>query len=153
MRCGPPCGPWTAWQTLSTDNLLDGSAASDGPPEGILIAREKHYKSMNDEKDFARAVVSDDAHAAVEWFSSQGECSNVAPGTPALCVAANFAHLHTLVALLEAGASPHVTYEHEPFRGWTPLHFGALNQGAEAAAIVQALLKFDQIELMVVIVH
>ena len=97
---------------------------------------------MNDEKDFARAVVSDDAHAAVEWFeSSQGGCSNVAPGTPALCVAANFAHLHTLVALLEAGASPDATYDHRPFRGWTPLHFGALNRGAEGAAIVQALLN------------
>ena len=86
------------------------------PPLGrrniVIIVREKHYKSMIHAKDFARAVVRDDGHAAVgEYESCGGGCADVAPGTPALCVAANFAHLHTVVVLLKAGASPNVTYD------------------------------------------
>ena len=71
--------------------------------------------SVGDAYELANAAIRDDGEKAVAAFLRTESAD--APGVPALCVAANFGNLHAVVHLLNAGASPDVTYRHPPFEG------------------------------------
>jgi hypothetical protein len=87
----------------------------------------------------AHAVIRDDAAAAVAELVRSGG-SELAPGVPALCVAANFSSTRAVKALIEAGVDVMARYERQPFAGWTALHFACLATGGAAAATTSALL-------------
>ena len=87
----------------------------------------------------AQAAIRDDASAVVAELVRSGG-SELAPGVPALCVAANFSSTRVVEALIEAGADVEARYEREPFAGWSALHFACLATGAAAAATTSALL-------------
>lgn len=52
----------------------------------------------------------------------------LAPGVPAICVAANFGSVPVIQALVAAGADVNASYGREPFRGW--LGFTAARRAA-----------------------
>lgn len=79
----------------------------------------------------AHAVIRDDAAAAVAELVRSGG-SELAPGVPALCVAANFSSTRAVKALIEAGVDVMARYERQPFAGWTALHFACLATGGGA---------------------
>jgi hypothetical protein len=64
----------------------------------------------------------------------------LAPGVPAICVAANSGSVPVIQALVAAGADVNASYGREPFRGWNALHFAALAGGALAATTVALLV-------------
>ena len=89
--------------------------------------------------DLASAAIRDDASAAVAELVRSGG-SELAPGVPALCVAANYSRFRVVASLIEAGVDVMARYERQPFAGWTALHFACLATGAAAAATASALV-------------
>jgi len=89
--------------------------------------------------DLAHAAIRDDASAAVAELVRSGG-SELAPGVPALCVAANYSSFRVVASLIEAGVDVMARYERQPFAGWTALHFACLATGAAAAATASALV-------------
>ena len=90
-------------------------------------------------RDLASAAIRDDASAAVAELVRSGG-SELAPGVPALCVAANYSRFRVVASLIEAGVDVMARYERQPFAGWTALHFACLATGAAAAATASALV-------------
>ena len=92
-------------------------------------------------RNLAYAVIRDDGDATAAEFRRTG-CSVLAPGVPAICVAASFASASAAAALIGKGANVHARYELAPFMGWTALHWACLAPGPEGpnAALVKSLL-------------
>ena len=89
----------------------------------------------------AQAAIRNDASAdVVAHLVRSGGGSELAPGVPALCVAANFSSFLVVESLLAARVDVDARYKHEPFAGWSALHFACLATGAAAASTTAALL-------------
>jgi ankyrin repeat protein len=88
----------------------------------------------------AHATIRGDASAAVIAQLVQSEGGDLAPGVPALTIAANYCCTGVVAALITAGVDVMAPYRHAPFEGWTALHFACIGTEHDAAAIATLLL-------------
>jgi ankyrin repeat protein len=88
----------------------------------------------------ATATIRDDPSPEIIAKLVHEEEGELAPGVPALCVAANYASASAVEALLAAGVDVNATYRRDPFRGWQALHFACISVDEASARTTTALL-------------